>query len=99
MFDFVTSHLYEKSFVSTLRAHNVKPCDADFRADCGLAAKRSLSPFEYELWRNTYLDFLVPEDRIPVAIRMHIKQRVGSAYIRRGLTKLGTYFKEKTSCH
>jgi hypothetical protein len=94
-FSIVTSVLLEQC-EGLVALHSSEICKTDYRADCGIAAKRVLSARDYHLWKNSYLDFIVPEEKIPLSIRAHIKQRLGREFKRRGLSNPHCYFKEPT---
>jgi hypothetical protein len=68
---------------------------ADYRSDAAIAARAVLSPRDYLLWQHSFLNFTVPEARLPAEIAKHIRLTVGKAYARRGLEKTGLYFAKR----
>jgi hypothetical protein len=64
----------------------------DFRTDCALAARAVLSPRDFILWSNSFLNFTESEKRIPVEIAKHIRLTVGKEFARRELNNTKLYF-------
>ena len=93
-FEKTTNNLREMQG-ARIRTHSEKICDVDYLSDCALAAKRSLSPACYQLWRASYLDFEVPEMRIPARLQNLIKQLCGKAFMFRHLVNTRRYFHVK----
>jgi hypothetical protein len=91
-FDAVTDQLQELLTRQYAGFHPGRTNAADYRSDAALAAKAVLSPRDYRLWCNSFLDFTVPGERIPVEIADHIRLTVGRSFARRKLEKTGSYF-------
>ena len=75
--------------------HPGRTNDADFRSDAALAARAVLSARDYILWKNSFLDFSVPEERIPVEVAKHIRLAAGREFVRRRLDNTRLYFQKQ----
>lgn len=94
-FDTVTGQLRESLETRGAAFHPGRTNDADFRSDAALAARAVLSPRDYVLWKNSFLDFTVSEERIPVEIAKHIRLTAGREFVRRRLNNTGLYFQKQ----
>jgi hypothetical protein len=90
--------LNDKSFQTVakqlheLASGSIREIGASFRADCAIAARAVLSPVNYRIFCDIWLDQIKSESDITELRAIEIKREAGREFKRRGLIKIHSYF-------
>jgi hypothetical protein len=92
IFDTVADYLEELNSSKTGAYSRRRASDADFRSDCAIAARAVLSPVDYRIFCDIWINCIKPVSSITQKRLLSIKRIIGREFKKRNLSNTHHYF-------